>query len=63
MVAESTAIRGVQTALDWLRKPEYDTSSHADPESAFAHVERLIGQAVPELRAMHAAAMRRAVAG
>src|SRR4051794_38293512 len=30
VVLESAAIRGVQTALDWLRKPEYDSSTHSD---------------------------------
>jgi hypothetical protein len=62
IVAESAAIRGVQTALDWLRKPDYDSSTHPDAASAIAHVERVIGRAVPELVELHAAAMRRATA-
>lgn len=50
VVAESAAVRTAQVALDWIRKPHYESSSHADLASALAHVERVLARPLPELR-------------
>lgn len=49
VVTESRVIRAMQTALDWLQKPAYDSSTHADITSAIAHVERVLGRSEPDL--------------
>lgn len=54
VVSTSPTVRGVQVALDWLRKPHYDSSSHPDAESAMAHAEKVIGKRLPALRALYA---------
>lgn len=43
VISDSAAVRHVQTALDWLHKPHYDSTVHATNEAAFAHVERALG--------------------
>jgi hypothetical protein len=54
VVSTSHTVRGVQIALDWIRKPHYDSSSHADAAAAMAHAEKVIGKPLPALRALHA---------
>jgi hypothetical protein len=49
VVTESRVIRTMQVALDWLQKPVYDSSTHADITSAIAHVERVLGRPEPDL--------------
>ena len=49
VVTESRVIRAMQTALDWLQRPVYDSSTHADITSAIAHVERVLGWPDPDL--------------
>lgn len=49
VIAQDTSIRLVQTALDWLHKPHYASSSHADFASALAHVEAVLRRPVPAL--------------
>lgn len=60
VVAESGAIRGAQIALDWIRRPHYDSSTHPDVASALAHVEALLGRPAPELDVLRARAEKRA---
>ncbi|WP_053235487.1 hypothetical protein [Sandaracinus amylolyticus] len=49
VVSDSATLRAAQTALDWVRKPHYDSSTHAAVESAIAHVERALGSPAPGL--------------
>lgn len=49
VVTESRVVRALQTALDWVQKPVYDSSTHADIASAIAHIERVLGRPEPEL--------------
>lgn len=38
VVSSSPLVRNAQTALDWLRKPHYASTSHATSAAALAHV-------------------------
>jgi hypothetical protein len=64
VISDSITVRHVQTALDWLHKPHYDSTVHATSESGLAHVERLLGpsgwaERGPTLRRLVAAIERR----
>lgn len=59
VVSGSQTIRGVQIALDWIRKPHYDSSSHPTAEAALRHAEGLMGRPLPEFRALYARVARK----
>jgi hypothetical protein len=59
VVTPSVVMRMMQTSLDWLRKPEYDSTTHPDFASAVAHVEKVRGTKMPVLAQMLEAASRR----
>lgn len=52
VVAEDPTVRLMQTALDWVRRPHYDSSNHGDFASALQHAERLLGRPLPRLEAL-----------
>lgn len=56
VVAEAPFIRMMQTALDWIRKPPYTSSTHADFPSAARWLEQQIGRPVSELMNLKAEA-------
>jgi hypothetical protein len=56
VVAEDPAIRLMQTALDWIRRPHYQSSNHPEFSLAVAHVEKLLGRPAPWLHDLHARA-------
>lgn len=59
VVSEAATLRSAQIALDWLRKPHYATSTHADRAAALRHAEGVVGHALPELRELaHRAELR-----
>lgn len=58
VVAEDTSIRLMQTALDWLRRPHYDSQNVANFASAQAYVERALGRPLPILLELHGKAQR-----
>ena len=43
VVSSSPILRNIQTALDWLRKPHYDSTAHPNVTTAFFHLERTLG--------------------
>lgn len=49
VVAEDTSVRLIQTALDWLHRPHYESSTFADFASAQAYIEALLGRSMPML--------------
>lgn len=53
VVAEDPAIRLMQTALDWLRRPHYQSSNHPTFSPAVAHVEKLLGQPAPQFHELY----------
>gem|GEM_PF-485218 len=59
VVAEDASVRLMQTALDWLRRPHYDSSTFSDFTSAHAHIEKALGRPLPRLPELH----RKALAG
>jgi hypothetical protein len=52
IVTGNPILRGVITALNWLRKREYSEAIFGDQESALAWLEREGGRALPRLREM-----------
>lgn len=48
VVSSSPILRNVQTALDWLRKPHYDSTIHATPAAAYFYLERQLGEAAKQ---------------
>jgi len=57
VVAEDASVRLMQTALDWLRRPHYDSSNFSDFASARAHIERALGRPLPRLAELHRKAL------
>lgn len=53
VVAEDPAIRLMQTALDWIRRPHYQSSNHAAFSSAVEHIEKLLGQPAPQFHELY----------
>lgn len=53
VVVEDATVRLVQTALDWLYRPHYASSSHADFAAALAQVERSLGRPMPTLARLY----------
>lgn len=49
IVTENAMVRGVLTALSWLRRPRYESKLVATPEEAIAWLEMMRGEALPEL--------------
>lgn len=50
VVTPSVVMRMMQTSLDWLHRPAYDSSRHPDFASAVAHVEKVRGTPMPVLK-------------
>jgi hypothetical protein len=59
VISQEPIVRYAQIALGWLHPPHYDSTVHATPGSAFAHVERALNAAAGDARV---AALRRLVA-
>ena len=53
VVVEDATVRLVQTALDWIYRPHYVSSSHANFAAALAQVERAIGRPMPTLALLY----------
>ncbi len=49
LVSESIAIRGVATAINWLRPPRYQLSVHSNLENAYAWLESVRDRPTVEL--------------
>lgn len=49
VVVEDATVRLVQTALDWIYRPHYVSSSHASFAAALAQVERSLGRPLPAM--------------
>lgn len=49
VVAQDASFRLMQTALDWIHRPHYASSTHADFGSALAQIEKVLGQPMPVL--------------
>lgn len=57
VVAEDASVRLMQTALDWLRRPHYNSSSFPDFASAHSHIEKVLGRSLPRLTELHRKAL------
>jgi hypothetical protein len=60
VVSDSHFVRLTQTALDWIRKPPYISSSHANFPAAHRWAESVVGHPIPELTALRIEAERAA---
>ncbi|MCU0656381.1 MAG: hypothetical protein MUF64_14345 [Polyangiaceae bacterium] len=58
VVADDPSVRLMQTALDWLRRPHYESSTHARAEQACAWVEGALGRPLPRLAQLYHEATR-----
>ena len=57
VVAEDATVRLMQTALDWIRRPHYESSNHGDFLAAHAHVEKVLGHPLFTLPDLYRQAM------
>lgn len=49
LVSESTLVRGVLTAMNWIRRPLYEFSTFSTFEEAVKWVEQMRGRPAPML--------------
>jgi hypothetical protein len=63
VVVEDPMLRLMQTALDWLRRPHYASSSHDEFAAALAQVEKVLGASRPVLSLLYRQACDRLADG